>query len=72
MIKLPGYVIEFQITLDGIKRYTGWGDEEVAKRLNITARTLRSIRKDPASAKGITILQAQHMLKELRRKNDVL
>lgn len=33
MVKLPGYIVEFQIALDGVKRYTGWTDVELAKRL---------------------------------------
>ena len=32
MAKLPGYMIEFQIAIDGVKRYTGWTDKEFAKQ----------------------------------------
>lgn len=72
MVKLPSYIIEFQIAMDGIKRYTGWTDEEFAQRLGVTDRTLRNIRKDPCSANGGLILRVQNMLQEYRRKAGVI
>lgn len=68
MVKLPAYIIEFQIALDEVKRYTGWTDEEFAGRLGISVATLRRARRDPCSVNGGIVLKAQNMLEELRRK----
>ena len=68
MVKLPAYIIEFQIAMDGVKRYTGWTDEEFAQKLGVSDRTLRNIRKDPCSANGGLILRVQYMLQDMRRK----
>lgn len=72
MVKLPGYIVEFQIAMDGVKRYTGWTDEEFAQKLGVTDRTLRNMRRDPCSANGGLILQIQDMLKKFRQKAGVI
>lgn len=71
MSKLPGYMIEFQIALDGVKRYTGWTDEEFAEQLGVSVCTVRSARRDPCSVNGGIVLRVQDMLRDLRRKNNV-
>ena len=72
MAKLPGYMIEFQIAIDGVKRYTGWTDEEFAKQLGVSVCTIRSAKRDPCSVNGGIILKVQDMLQQLRKKNNVL
>ena len=52
MVKLPSYIIEFQIAMDGVKRYTGWTDEEFAEKLGVSVVTLRGARRDPCSVNG--------------------
>lgn len=66
--RLPQYAIEFQIVLDGIHRYTNWTDEELGKFLGVTARTVRSMRKDPSKVNGALILKAQEKLQRLREE----
>ena len=68
MAKLPAYIIEFQIAMDGVKRYTGWTDEEFAEKMGISVVTLRGARRDPCSVNGGLVLRVQSMLQELRRK----
>ena len=65
---LPAYIIEFQIAMDGVKRYTGWTDEEFAQKLGISVVTLRSARRNPCSVNGGLILRVQDMLRVLRKK----
>ena len=72
MAKLPGYMIEFQIAIDGVKRYTGWTDEEFAKQLGVSVCTIRSAKRAPCSVNGGIILRVQDMLQQLRKKNNVL
>ena len=72
MVKLPPYIIEFQIAMDGIKRYTGWTDEEFAEKMGISVVTLRGARRDPCSVNGGLVLRVQEMLRELRKKAGVL
>lgn len=72
MVKLPPYAIEFQIALDGVKRYSGWTDAELAKKLGVSDRTLRNLRSDPCAASGGLILRVQNMLQEYRRKAGVI
>lgn len=38
MVKLPGYIVEFQIALDGVKRYTGWTDVEYVEKIPAKGR----------------------------------
>ena len=72
MVKLPPYAIEFQITLDGVKRYSGWTDAELAKKLGVSERTLGNLRSDPCAASGGLILRVQYMLLEYRKKAGVI
>lgn len=72
MVKLPSYIIEFQIAMDGVKRYTGWTDEEFAAKLGVSVVTLRGARRDPCSVNGGLILRVQNMLQEYRRKAGVI
>ena len=71
-MKLPAYIIEFQITLDGVKRYSGWTDAELAKKLGVSERTLGNLRSDPCAASGGLILRVQNMLQEYRKKAGVI
>lgn len=68
MVKLPGYIIEFQIAMDGVKRYTGWTDEEFAAQLGVSVATIRSARRDPCAVNGGLILKVQDMLAKMRKK----
>ena len=68
MAKLPAYIIEFQIAMDGVKRYTGWTDVEVAKHLGVSHRTVQRARQDPCSVNGGFVLQVQDILFQLRKK----
>lgn len=69
MVKLPGYIVEFQIALDGVKRYTGWTDVELAKRLGVTDRTLqRQWRIDPTNSRYVEKIPAKGRGDMRRRK----
>ncbi len=72
MNKLPGYIIEFQIAMDGVKRYTGWTDEEFARHLGVSVATVRSARRDPYAVNGGIILRVQDMLRTFRKQYGML
>ena len=57
--KVPEECHEFRITLYTLKEYMDWTDEDVAKRLGVTVRTVANMRKDPGSVAGCHILKVQ-------------
>lgn len=68
MNKLPGYMIEFQIAIEGVKKYTGWTDQQLADRLGVSITTVQSAKRDPCAVNGGIILRIQDMLREYRKK----
>ena len=36
-MKMPAWAIEFKVDLYALKEYKGWTDEELGKRLGVTA-----------------------------------
>lgn len=65
---LPKECIEFRIALYTLKEYKGWTDAQVAKRLDVSERTVRNMRADPFSASGVNILKVQALAQEARER----
>ena len=65
-LKIPKECIEFRIALYTLKEYKGWTDEDVGKRIGVSARTVRRMREDPFSASGGNILKIQSLAAEAR------
>lgn len=65
--KLPRSLIEFRITLYALKEYKGWTDEDIAKRIGTTDRTIRRMRHDPYAASGAHILKVQELLEDAKK-----
>ena len=67
-MKMPAWAIEFKVDLYALKEFKGWTDEELGKRLGVTARTDGNMRRNPSSVNGALILKVQSMLKEAKEK----
>lgn len=67
-MKMPEWAIAFKVDLYALKEYRSWTDEELGKRLGVTARTIRSMRHNPSSVNGGLVLKVQAMLKEAKEK----
>ena len=57
--KPPAEVIDFRIKLYGLLQYKNWTDEDLAKRLGISAQTVSNMRTDPFVTSGANILKVQ-------------
>lgn len=62
--KIPKECIKFKIALYALKEYKSWTDEDVAKRIGVSSRTVRRMREDPFSASGVNILKVQALAEE--------
>jgi predicted transcriptional regulator len=63
-------VIDFQITLEALKKITRWDDKELAEELGCTEQTIRNMRKDPLSVGGRWILLVnRHFLEAESERN---
>lgn len=67
-MKMPEWAVAFKVDLYAIKEYRSWTDEELGKRLGVTARTIRSMRRNPSSVNGGLVLKVQALLKEAKEK----
>ncbi len=67
-MKAPSWEIAFKVDLYALKEYKGWTDEELGKRLGVSARTVGNMRRNPSSVNGALILKIQSLLKEAKEK----
>ena len=67
-MKMPEWAVAFKVDLYALKEYRSWTDEELGKRQGVTARTIRSMRRNPSSVNGGLVLKVQAMLKEAKEK----
>lgn len=63
--------IDFLIKLDALKRITGSDDNDIAKLLGCSLKTVGNMRSDPFSTSGryILMVQAYYDREERRRKD---
>lgn len=66
--KTPKWAVEFKVDLYALKEYKGWTDNDLGKRLGVSARTIGSMRRDPCAVNGGLILQVKDMLREAMEK----
>lgn len=64
--KPPREAVDFQIQLYALQQYKRWTDEDLAKRLGVSSRTIIRMRKDPFSVSGQYILKVQSLLEEAK------
>ena len=55
---------DFRLQLESVKIRKGWTDEDLAKRLGVTERTIGNMRRDPFSVRGQFVLTVQALAKE--------
>lgn len=60
--------IDFQISLDSLKRIRGYDDQELADMLGCSRKTIVNMRKDPFSVSGRWILMVQGYLNKENTK----
>ena len=65
-MKMPEWAVAFKVDLYALKEYRSWTDEELGKRLGVTARTIRSMRRNPSSVNGGLVLRKRRQ--ELREQ----
>ena len=59
---------DFRLQMEAVKIRRNWTDEEIAKRLGCSTRTLSNMRDDPFSVRGQYILVIQALAKEAERE----
>ena len=64
--KPPVEVVEFTIQMYALQQYKRWTDDDLAKRLGVSTRTIIRMRKDPFSVSGQYILKVQSLLEEAK------
>ena len=70
--KPPAEVIDFRIKLYGLLQYKNWTDEDLAKRLGISAQTVSNMRADPFVTSGANILKVQSLYEEAKREYEAM
>ena len=68
----PAEVIDFRIKLYGLLQYKNWTDEDLAKRLGISAQTVSNMRTDPFVTSGAYILKVQSLYEEAKREYEAM
>ena len=59
-------VIEFRVDLYALMQYKQWTDDDLAKWLGISVRTVRAMRKNPYSTSAANVRRVQSELQKAK------